>query len=232
MLDELANCFKYLNKSKEIRVVVLRGKGKSFSSGADLQWMIGSGTKSYKKNEADSFAMAKCFNSIYKCQKPTIAIVHGAAIGGGIGLLCACDFVIAETNAFFSLSELSVGLVPSTIMPYILTKMNQHLLKMLMFTGEKISANKAHQFGLVEQLFEKSEIEEKLNLIINDVLKSLPEAIKESKKLIRELNGKLNSNKIINKTVKSITKMKMSESSKEGISAYLEKRLPNWAVQD
>jgi methylglutaconyl-CoA hydratase len=194
--------------------------------------MIGSGNKSYKKNEADSKAMAKCLNSIYKCAKPTIAFVHGAAIGGGIGLLCACDFIIAETNSFFSLSELRVGLVPSTIMPYVLTKMNQHIVKMLMFSGEKISAIKAHQFGLIEQLFEKPEIEDKLKLIINDIMLSSPDAIKESKKIINYLNDKTNYEKMINKTIKSITEMKLAKNSKEGISAYLGKRLPNWAVQD
>jgi methylglutaconyl-CoA hydratase len=232
MLDELTHCFRFLNKSKKIRVVVLRGKGKSFSSGADLQWMVQSGISSYKKNEADSFAMAVCLRTIYKCTKPTIAVAHGAAIGGGIGLLCACDFAVAEANSVFSLSELRVGLVPSTIMPYILIKMNQHKVKMLMFTGKKISATEAISLGLVELMFEKPEIDDNLKLIVHDIMKSSPGAIKESKELIGYLNRKVISDKILSKTVKSITEMKMSNESKEGIAAYHEKRLPKWAIKE
>jgi methylglutaconyl-CoA hydratase len=231
-LDELIKCFKFLEKSKEIRIIILRGNGKSFSSGADLKWMLESGNKSYKKNEVDSIALAKCLNTIYKSSKPTIAVLHGAVIGGAIGLLSTCDFAIAEVNTIFSLSELRMGLAPSTIMPYILTKMNQHNVKMLMLTGNKISADKAHQLGLIEQVFEKQEIEENLRLISADIMKSCPVAIKESKKLIRFLNNAEISKKIINRTVRSITKMKMSKDSNEGISAFLEKRLPKWAELD
>jgi methylglutaconyl-CoA hydratase len=231
MLNELTQCFKFLNKSEEIRVILLRGRGKSFSSGADLKWMFDSENKSYKKNKADSIAMAKCLKSIYSCTKPTIAIVHGAVIGGGIGILCTCDFTIAETNTFFSLSEFRVGLVPSTIMPYLLKKMNQHKLKMLMFSGKKLTSTEAHRIGLIEELYDTNAIEMKLKLFINDILKSSPDAINESKALMNFLYNKSDSEKIMNKTVKSITKMKMSKSSIEGISAYMEKRLPNWTVQ-
>jgi methylglutaconyl-CoA hydratase len=226
MISELMQCFNYVEELKDIRVIVLRGKGKSFCSGADLQWMA-QYNDNYEVNLADSVKMAACFHAIYKIPKPTIAIVHGTVFGGANGLMCACDIAIAAGNTRFSFPELRIGLVPSTILPYVLQRINAHKAKLLMYTGKIIDAREALELGLIDELF-SDEIEKKVHELIDKIIRSGPDAITECKSLINHYSGKMIERDIITHTAESITKIKMSQEGQEGTSAFFEKRAPDW----
>jgi methylglutaconyl-CoA hydratase len=227
MISEITECFEKLETTKDIRAIIIRGKGKSFCSGADLQWMIQSENDNYQENLKGSLEMANCFRTIYNTSKPTIALVHGTIFGGANGLTCACDIVIAGHNTRFSFPELKIGLVPSTIMPYVLTRVNQHTAKLLMYTGRIISGSAAYELGLVDYLIDEPELEKNLKLILNDLMKASANAIAECKSLINGFSNNSLEKKIVT-SVESITKIKMSEDGREGISAFLEKRKPYW----
>jgi methylglutaconyl-CoA hydratase len=226
MIRELIKCYEYVGQLKDPRVIILRGKGKSFCSGADLQWMTQS--VDYDVSLKNSAEMAACFNTIHNSAKPTIAIVHGAVYGGANGLMCASDIAIAIENTKFSFPELRVGLVPSTILPYVLMRMNPHKAKLYMYTGRIIRDEEALASGLVDYIFSNSEIEAQTQILVDELLKSSPHAIAECKSLINIFSEKMTQKKMIDKTVKSITTMKLSEEGREGVSAYFEKRIPKW----
>lgn len=229
MLDELIDCFDSLEKNQAVRVVVLRGKGKSFCAGADLNRMLESSNLSYDENLSDGYRWASCLKKISSLSKPTIAVATGNVFGGGNGLLCAADIAVAESNAVFSFSEAKLGLAPSTIMPYVLTRLNEHKAKYLMFTCKKIDANEAQNINLVDFVVQEDELERKINSVISDMLSASPGAIKEIKSIIAELKTSPSDERTIAITANSIAKLKMSVESHEGISAFLQKRKPKWA---
>ena len=151
MISELTNCFKELNKEKDVRAVLLRGKGKCFCAGADLNWMRDVTKYSYEENYQESYRLSQCFYSIYTCKKPTIALVHGAAIGGANGLLAACDMAYCDDETIFSLSEVKIGVVPACISPYILKRVGEFAARELMLTGKRIRGKEAERLRLVNQ---------------------------------------------------------------------------------
>jgi methylglutaconyl-CoA hydratase len=227
MIKEITECFRKLEKIKVIGVIIIRGKGKSFCSGADLQWMIESEKEDYGENYKDSMEMANCFKIIHQCSRPTIALVHGTVFGGANGILCACDIAIAADNTRFSFPELRIGLVPATIMPYILTRVNQHKAKLLMYTGRVVNATTALETGLIDHIFDEAEMEKNLQMLVTDLLKASSNAILECKSLINTFSDETIGKEIIS-SVESITKIKMSEHGREGVSAFLEHRSPKW----
>jgi methylglutaconyl-CoA hydratase len=227
MIEELVQCFTYVDKLKEIRVVVLRGRGKSFCSGADLHWMIHNNID-YESNLASSVNMAACFHTIYKISKPTIAMVHGNVFGGANGLMCACDIAIAMDNTRFSFPELRIGLVPSTILPYVLQRINPHKAKLLMYTGKIIDGPEALETGLIDDIYPDHEIERNLRELMDKIIRSGPEAITECKWLINNFSEKKIERDVITQTAESITKIRMSQEGQEGTSAFFEKRSPGW----
>ncbi|HAF27902.1 MAG TPA: enoyl-CoA hydratase [Bacteroidales bacterium] len=228
MLDELMHCFGAIEKLENVRVIVLRGKGKSFSAGADLKRMLESGKLSFDDNLKDAKKWTECLSTIYHSKKPTIAVATGNVFGGGIGLLCASDIVISDSNAVFSFSEVKIGLAPSTILPFVLTRLNEHKAKILMFTGRKITAKEALEFNLTDVVVEPEVIESTLESILSDIVKASPKGVEEIKYLINEFKKGYNHEQISNITAKSIAKLKISEEALEGISAFMEKRLPAW----
>jgi methylglutaconyl-CoA hydratase len=173
---------------------------------------------------------ANCLSTIYNTPKPVIALATGNVFGGGNGLLSASDIVIAQDNAVFSFSEVKLGLAPSTILPYALTRLNEHQAKYLMFTGKRISADEALSLGLVDFTVPSIGLEEKLNSITSDILNSSPSGVTEVKRLIRELKTTTSLDEIIDITSSSIAKLKISEEAREGISSFLEKRKPSWIL--
>jgi len=227
MIHEITECFGKLEKLKEIGVIILRGRGKSFCSGADLQWMIESEKADYQENYRNSKQMANCFQTIHQSSRPTIALVHGTVFGGANGIMCACDIAIAADNARFSFPELRIGLVPSTVLPYVLTRMNQHKTKLFMYTGRIVSGPIALETGLIDYLFVEAELEKNLQMLLNDLLKASSNAILECKSLINNFLNKTIEEEI-SSSVESITKIKMSEHGREGVSAFLEHRSPKW----
>lgn len=228
MLQELTESFQLLNNDSNVRVIIVRGKGKSFSAGADLKKMLAKNKSGFDENLEDGKLWTQCLSQIYNCSKPVIAVATGNVFGGGNGLLAATDIVLAEKDSVFSFSEVKIGLAPSTILPYVLTRLNEHKAKLLMFTGKRISAIEALQYNLIDFVLSQNEMELTLESLINDITIASPNGIKEIKFLIRELKKGLSYDQINDLTANSIARLKISEEAFEGISAFLAKRKPVW----
>ena len=231
MLDELIDCVSHIDQLDNVRIIVLRGRGKSFSAGADLKMMQAASTAGFEKNLEDGFRWANCVATLKNSTKPLIGIATGNVFGGGNGLLGACDLVIADSDAVFSFSEVKLGLAPSTILPYILARIGEQKSKYLMFTGKRFTAADAYEYGLVDFLVNSSEIVETLNKLTSDILKASPGGIKEIKMLIRTLKSTNCYDNIKDLTANSIARLKISDEAQEGLAAFIEKRKPSWVSE-
>lgn len=167
MIGELIKAFNEVSALEDVRVVVLRGYGKSFCAGADLNWMRDVAQYSYEQNYKESLQLSDCFFTIYNCPKPTIAMVHGAAIGGANGLLSACDMAICDDETVFSLSEVKIGIVPACISPYVIKRVGEYGAKELMLTGKRIKGKQAEHFRLVNKSLPHNELEAYLDELIS-----------------------------------------------------------------
>jgi len=228
MISELLECFTSVSEMEDIRAVVLRGKGKSFCAGADLNWMRDVAKYSYEQNYKESLQLSDCFYAIYSCKKPTIAMVHGAAIGGANGLLAACDFSFADENTVFSLSEVKIGIVPACISPYIIKRVGEYNAKDLMLTGRRFQGKEAEQFKLVNKSMSVVQMEIYVSTLIDSLKTSGPKAISQCKSLIDSVCNHLSLNEALEYTAKMIAEIRASEEGQEGMAAFLEKRKPNW----
>lgn len=230
MIQELIDVFKDISKDKDTRVVVLTGNGKSFCAGADLNWMKKVVDFSYEENLKESLDLAELFYLIYSLPKPTIARVNGAAIGGGAGLVAVCDLVIASEKAKFSLSEVKLGLVPACISPYEVRRVGEKNCRELFLTGERIDAQKALDFGLVNQVVPHDDLDKAVDELVKQLSNSGPNALAMCKKLLQ--NVPLMSFEEVKKyTAEMIASLRMSDEGQEGMNAFLEKRKPNWAKE-
>jgi methylglutaconyl-CoA hydratase len=228
MISELIECFEAINEMEKVRVAILRGKGKSFCAGADLNWMRGVANYSYEQNYEESLNLSKCFYTIYTCKKPTIAIVHGAAIGGANGLLASCDFAYADDNTTFSLSEVKIGIIPACISPYVTKRVGEYGSKELMITGKRIKGPEAEYHRLVNKSLPTEELDEYVNSIIDLLRTSGPVAITQCKNLIFNIANKETIEEALESTARMIAEIRASEEGQEGMAAFLEKRKPNW----
>jgi len=227
MLKELTGIFEDVDKP-EILCVVLRGKGKSFCAGVDLQWMKAVSRNSHEQNYQESLLLSKCFESIYTCPKPTIAIVHGAALGGANGLLSACDLAYCTDTSVFALSEVKIGIVPSTISPYVIKRIGEYGARELMLTGRRINGKEAETFRLVNKSVPPELIEETVAETIANLRTSGPKAMNHCKSLIHEVCNHLTMKEAYDYTARMIADIRASEEGQEGMNAFLEKRKPNW----
>ncbi len=228
MIAEIIDMFDEISKMNNVRIVVLRGRGKSFCAGADLNWMRNVAKYSYEDNYKESLNLSICFHKIYTCPKPTIAMVHGAAIGGANGLLAACDFAYADNNTTFSLSEVKIGIVPACISPYVNKRVSEYGSKELMLTGKRFKGPEAEHHRLVNKSMPADEMENHVEELIALLKTSGPKAIDHCKNLLYEINNNLNLDQAIEYTAKMIADIRASEEGQEGMAAFLEKRKPNW----
>jgi methylglutaconyl-CoA hydratase len=227
-IRELADALKELEKDDALRAVVIRGKGKSFCAGADLNWMKAVREYSYEENFRDSLDLCRLLNNIYTFPKPVIAVVHGAAIGGANGLLAACDIAICEENTTFSLSEVKIGLIPACISPYVIKRVGEPIARELMLTGKRIKGPEAEKLRLVNRSLPETELENYLNETHNLLLSSGPKAVEDCKRLIFDVVNTWTLDQTSEKTAKLIAKQRLSDEAQEGMMAFLEKRNPNW----
>lgn len=228
MISELIECFEAINEMKDVRVAVLRGKGKSFCAGADLNWMRGVANYSYEQNFKESLNLSKCFYTIYTCKKPTIAIVHGAAIGGANGLLASCDFAYADDNTTLSLSEVKIGIIPACISPYVMKRVGEYGSKELMISGKRIKGPEAEYHRLVNKSLPTKELDDYVNSVIDLLRTSGPVAMTQCKNLIFNIANKETIEEALESTAKMIAEIRASDEGQEGMAAFLEKRKPNW----
>lgn len=228
MIAELTEAFQKAGKMEEIRLIILRGEGKSFCAGADLNWMRDVSNYSYEQNYAESLRLSECFYTIYTSPKPTIARVHGAAIGGANGLLAACDIAVCDNETVFSLSEVKIGIVPACISPYVIKRVGEYAARELMLTGRRINGTEAEIYRLVNKSLPADEIENYIDQMVQMLLTSGPAAITHCKKLIDKVVNHISLSEALTFTAQMIAEIRASEEGQEGMSAFLEKRKPSW----
>ncbi|MFW9928834.1 MAG: enoyl-CoA hydratase-related protein [Candidatus Thorarchaeota archaeon] len=226
VIDDLIHCATFIENSS-VRVVILSGKGKSFCAGADLNYMKRSKDFTFQQNLNDAKQMSLMFELWNTLSKPVIGKITGFTIGGGTGLVAACDIAIAEENAKFGFSEVKLGIVPAIISPYILRKIGFTYTREFFLTGQRFSAEKAKQISLINYVVNSEELDGKVEEIISELLTSGPEAIRAGKELINK-NLLLEKTELQNYCVDLIAKLRKSPEGQEGISAFLEKRKTNW----
>lgn len=228
LIAELARTFLDLAVDTETRVVVLSGEGPTFCAGADIAWMRMAGGYSREQNEEDAGKMARMLRAIDACPKPVIALAHGAAIGGGVGLVAAADIAIAAEGTIFSLAEVKLGILPSVISPYVLRAIGSRHARDLFLTGNRFDAREAHRIGLVHEVVPAGALETAGRGRIDALLTSGPEAVRAAKRLIEEVSGKT-PEEAMPLTIRTIAERRASAEAKEGLTAFLEKRAPAWA---
>jgi methylglutaconyl-CoA hydratase len=229
MLEELLGVLEEATKA-DVRLVVITGSGTSFCAGADLNWMRRVLQFTYEENLEDSRNVSRCFYQLYSLAKPTIAMVNGAAIGGGVGLVAACDIAIAASKARFSLSEVKLGLVPACISPYVLKKVGEGACRELFLSGERFDAERACQLGLVNKVVDADLLEAAVESKVTSLLHGGPEAQRVVKELLEKV-GKISLGDAAEYTVGVIASLRMSEEGQEGMAAFLQKRPPAWRIR-
>ena len=216
LIDSIYQVFSTL--SSEIRVVVISGEGASFCAGGDLEWMRKAAGYSEAENVADAMRISKMFSSIRDCPAVTIAQVHGAALGGGSGLVAACDVALATEDSKFGFTEVKLGLIPATISPFVIEKIGPGHSRALFATGEVFSAVRAHAIGLVSEVVTLSTMDAATNAKLRAVLAAGPQSIAAAKRLV------LDAPLPYEETAKRLAAARASEEGKAGISAFLEKK--------
>jgi len=227
MIAELTEVFKKIAEDDGVRVVVLTGSGKSFSAGADLNWMKKMIDYSYEQNLDDSLKLAELFYLMYSLPKPIIARVNGASIGGGTGLVAVCDIAIASENAKFSLSEVKLGLVPACISPYVIRKVGEGRCREFFLTGERLTARRALEAGLVNQVAPLEQLDQAIQEKAAQLISSGPDALAMCKELLKNVPA-MDFEKAKTYTADMIASMRIGDEGQEGMNAFLEKRKPKW----
>jgi len=232
LIAELIQALDELAMDDSVRLVVLRSDGKSFSAGADLNWMRRMADYDEAQNLADAMQLADLMRSLNALPKPTVARVQGAAFGGGVGLIACCDIALASERALFSLSEVKLGLIPAVISPYVINAIGERAARRYMLSAERFDARQASQMGLVHEVVEHDELETRLDAMITTLLESGPAAQAAAKDLILDVAGKPVDRSLIENTARRIAKVRASDEGREGLNAFLQKRKPDWVKQD
>ena len=227
LIRELTAVFSALSEEEGTRVVVLSGEGPAFCAGADVAWMRKAGTCTREENEADAEKMARMLRAIDACARPVVALVHGAAIGGGVGLAAAADIAIAAEGTVFSLAEVRLGILPSVISPYVLRAIGPRQARDLFLTGDRFDAREAHRIGLVHAVVPSGDLDDAGRKKVESLLAAGPEAVTVAKRLIEQVTG-MSPEQALPLTVRTIAERRASAEAKEGLSAFLEKRPPSW----
>ncbi|WP_251359993.1 enoyl-CoA hydratase/isomerase family protein [Kangiella sp. TOML190] len=230
LIADLTSAFQAMQNNDDVEVVVLKAEGKSFSAGADLNWMRRMADYSWDENFQDSQALAKLMNTIYSLNKPTVCVVQGAAFGGGVGLVACCDMVVASERASFCLSEVKLGLIPAVISPYVVKAIGERQAQRYFLTAERFKAKQAQEYGLVHEVVAEDQLENKTSEIISTLLTNGPQAVMAAKDLIRAVEGKVIDQVLMDETAKRIADIRASEQGKEGLNAFLEKRPADWSL--
>ena len=228
LIAELAAACKELDADSSVRIVVLGGRGKHFSAGADLNWMKRASQFTDAQNLDDARKFAGMLRTLSQMSKPTIARVQGAALGGGTGLTAACDMAVAASDAQFSTSEVRFGIIPSAISPYVLRAIGpRHALRYFQ-SAERIGAERALAIGLVGDVVPGEELDACVGKLVDALLAGGPLAQKAAKDLIAAVDGQKIDEIISEETARRIARQRATDEAKDGIAAFLDKRPPGW----
>ena len=226
LIEELTQAIDEAENDPSVRVLVLAANGKSFSAGADLDWMRRMAAYSEQENLADANRLALLLQRLNFIPKPTVAAVQGAALGGGVGLVAACDIAVGTAQAVFGLTEVRIGLIPATIGPYVVQAIGERAARRYFLTGERFDATMARELGLLHEVVE--DLEAAVARHVEALLLGGPEALGATKKLIRRVGrGPINA-AMIEDTAARIARARAGGEAREGIAAFFDKRKPNW----
>jgi methylglutaconyl-CoA hydratase len=225
---ELRSLLFELGSDDSVRVIVLGGRGKAFCAGADLNWMKAMAAFTRDDNLREAQSLADLFFTVYDSPKPVVARIHGAALGGGSGLVAACDIAIAADDTVFGFTEVRLGLIPSVISPYVFPRIGESAARELFLTGERIGAREALEIGLVRAAVPAEELDAAVAKRVSQLLQAGPRAISEIKELIEEIAFRRVED-VQRYTVERIAELRASPEGQEGMRAFLEKRKPEWS---
>ncbi len=238
LIQELNVRLPQLWDNPELRLVLLTGEGPSFCAGADLNWMKKMKDYSEEENYRDSMELAQLFSILNRCPVPLLAKCQGAALGGGVGLLSTCDFVLATDDARFGLTEVTLGLLPAVISPFVIAKIGESQARAYCLSGMRFGADRAQNMGLIHQSAPPEQLDAKFEEVVQTFLKAAPQAARHAKQLVAEvLRWRQSSSRawkdglpegLQEITCQIIAQIRVEEEAQEGMSALLEKRRPNW----
>jgi methylglutaconyl-CoA hydratase len=231
LIAELAAAVARLGADDGVRVVVLAGRGPAFCAGADLDWMRRMAGYSVEENRADARALAGMLRALYECPKPTVARVHGDAYAGGMGLVAACDVAVAASTANFCLSETRLGLVPATISPYVIRALGEQAARRYALTAERFDAAEALRLGFVHAVAPPEALDARVEAIVAALLQTSADAVREAKRLVREVAGRPVDDALVADTAERIAAVRASADGREGVRAFLDKRKPRWVAE-
>jgi len=221
MIQEITDVFNELHQDPNIRVIILSGNGPSFSAGVDLEDMRAMGQMNWNENVASGNKLLDMYLAVDNCSKPVIGKVHGHAYGGGFGLCTVCDIVVAAENTSFCLSEVLIGIIPAVIGPFTVKKIGYSYFRALGISGERFDGKYASEIGLVHYTVKESEVDELTESVTNQLLKASPQAVSKFKEYCRNMDN--------THSAELIADLRSSKEGQEGLTAFLEKRLPHWA---
>lgn len=227
MIAELTGAFRSLGTDEEVRAVVLAGEGKTFSAGADIDWMRASLDFTREENVADALRMSDMFAAMNDLPQPLIARVHGAALGGGMGLMAVCDIVVAAEDTVFGFTEARLGILPAVISRFVVPKIGPGWARALFLTAERFDVATARSAGLVHWIAPADQLDAAVRRRIDDVLAGGPLAVRAAKCLIGEIEGQPD-DAVRTLTANRIAELRASPEGQEGLRAFLEKRPAVW----
>jgi methylglutaconyl-CoA hydratase len=232
MIDELSRVFRNEAMDASVRAVVLKGNGAVFCAGGDLNWMRKSIELTLEENLEDTLTLTRMFETMNEFPKPLVGVIHGAAIGGGVGLVSVCDIVLAEKDTVFSLSEVRLGVVPACIGPFVTSKIGASRARALFISAERFKAEKAREAGLVHEVFgTRSELDAHLKTLLGNLLECGPNAMAVAKQLVLDLTWPEKRARIpdcIEHVARTLAELRVRPEAQEGVTAFLEKRKPGW----
>ena len=232
LILEMTAVLQQLGEDPQVRIVTLAAAGRSFSAGADLNWMRRVADYSPEENLQDALALAKLLKTLNELPKPTIVLVQGAAFGGGVGLVAACDIAIAAMKASFCLPEVKLGLIPALISPYVTAAIGQRASRRYFLTAERFSAQEALRLGLIHQLADEADLKTVGEQLCRQLLQNGPQAISEAKRLIFDIGDRPDDQKLIEMTSARIAAIRATDEGREGLNAFLAKRQPTWIKEE
>ena len=228
LIEELTTWAQSVRPDGAARVAILSGAGKAFCAGADLTWMSKTVAYTRDENVRDARAMANMYEALDRLPIPLIGRVHGAALGGGVGLAAVCDIVVAAEDAIFGFSEVKLGIVPAVISPYALAKIGRSAARELFLTGARFSSARAREIGLVHAIGAEAELDRMAAKYVNDLLSSAPHAVAAAKALIADVASARNRASASELAIDTIAERRVSPEGQDGMRAFLEKRPPAW----
>lgn len=228
VIEDLSDCFAEVAELPALRAVILSGKGKHFSAGADLHWMRDAARLSFEENIEDADRLTQLFEALRALPVPTIAVAHGSVFGGAVGLVAACDYAVALDSARFCLSESKLGLLPAVIGPYLGEKMSRSFLNRHALTARPFLPEEALRSGLIEAVVTKGQLDEWIAAEIQQLLLAGPKAQGAIKRLYTELaSGGWKQNE---KTAQAIARLRVGVEGQQGLTSFFEKNSPPWAI--